>query len=122
MISLYSSRQGARQTRSVSGCVVRYLLRNAEDPNRSTGPHGTESADPPCPCPAGRLPRLTLSTPPRPALAWQVYHTAFPHTALLGRVPGSSVYRNVKQYPNAEVLPPRWCLFRTSVLTSLVPA
>ncbi len=30
---------------------------------------------------------------------------AFPHTAVLGRVPGSMVYRNVKQYPDAQVVP-----------------
>ena len=30
------------------------------------------------------------------------YESAYPHTAVLGRLPGSTVYRNVKQYPNAE--------------------
>ncbi|KAG2497041.1 hypothetical protein HYH03_005043 [Edaphochlamys debaryana] len=34
-----------------------------------------------------------------------IYESAFPHTALLGRIPGSGVYRNVKQYPNAQMLP-----------------
>ena len=28
-----------------------------------------------------------------------IYESAFPHTALLGRIPGTGVYRNVKQYP-----------------------
>ena len=31
-----------------------------------------------------------------------LYETAYPHTAVLGRLQGSSVYRNVKQYPEAE--------------------
>jgi sulfate transporter 4 len=31
-----------------------------------------------------------------------IYESAFPHTAVLGRLPGSNVYRNIKQYPNAE--------------------
>lgn len=31
-----------------------------------------------------------------------IYESAFPHTAVLGRLPGSNVYRNVKQYPQAE--------------------
>jgi len=39
------------------------------------------------------------------ALLLAVYQTAFPHTAVLGRVPGSTVYRNIKQYPNATVVP-----------------
>lgn len=30
------------------------------------------------------------------------YESAYPHTAVLGRLPGSTVYRNVKQYPLAE--------------------
>lgn len=30
------------------------------------------------------------------------YESAYPHTAVLGRLPGSTVYRNVKQYPNSE--------------------
>lgn len=30
------------------------------------------------------------------------YESAYPHTAVLGRLPGTTVYRNVKQYPNAE--------------------
>jgi sulfate transporter 4 len=31
-----------------------------------------------------------------------IYESAFPHTAVLGRLPGSAVYRNIKQYPEAE--------------------
>lgn len=31
-----------------------------------------------------------------------IYESAVPHTAVLGRLPGSTVYRNVKQYPEAE--------------------
>ena len=31
-----------------------------------------------------------------------IYESAFPHTAILGRLPGSTVYRNIKQYPQAE--------------------
>lgn len=34
-----------------------------------------------------------------------VYESAFPHTALLGRIPGTGVYRNVKQYPQAQAVP-----------------
>jgi sulfate transporter 4 len=30
------------------------------------------------------------------------YESAYPHTAQLGRLPGSTVYRNIKQYPSAE--------------------
>lgn len=37
------------------------------------------------------------------AVLFAIFNTAFPHTAMLGRVPGSTVYRNVKQYPNAQV-------------------
>lgn len=33
------------------------------------------------------------------ALLVVIYESAFPHTALLGRISGSGVYRNVKQYP-----------------------
>ncbi|EFJ51511.1 hypothetical protein VOLCADRAFT_79619 [Volvox carteri f. nagariensis] len=39
------------------------------------------------------------------ALLIVIYESAFPHTAQLGRIPGSSVYRNVKQYPNAQLFP-----------------
>jgi sulfate transporter 4 len=31
-----------------------------------------------------------------------LYESAYPHTAVLGRLPGTTVYRNVKQYPEAE--------------------
>ncbi len=31
-----------------------------------------------------------------------VYEAAYPHTAMLGRLPGTTVYRSVKQYPLAE--------------------
>mmetsp|Transcript_28564 Transcript_28564/g.47552 ORF Transcript_28564/g.47552 Transcript_28564/m.47552 type:complete len:94 (+) Transcript_28564:2-283(+) len=29
-----------------------------------------------------------------------VYESVYPHTAVLGRLPGTSLYRNIKQYPN----------------------
>ena len=32
-----------------------------------------------------------------------IYESAFPHTAVLGRLPGTTVYRNIKQYPGAEL-------------------
>ena len=32
-----------------------------------------------------------------------IYESAYPHTAVLGRLPGTTVYRNVKQYSDAEV-------------------
>lgn len=32
-----------------------------------------------------------------------MYESAYPHTAMLGRLPGTTVYRNVKQYPDAEM-------------------
>jgi sulfate transporter 4 len=31
-----------------------------------------------------------------------IYESAYPHTAVLGRLPGSAVYRSIKQYPEAE--------------------
>ena len=31
-----------------------------------------------------------------------IYESVYPHTAVLGRLPGTSLYRNMKQYPNAE--------------------
>jgi len=31
-----------------------------------------------------------------------IYESVYPHTAVLGRLPGTSLYRNVKQYANAE--------------------
>ena len=30
------------------------------------------------------------------------YESAYPHTAVLGKLPGTNVYRNVKQYPTAQ--------------------
>jgi len=30
------------------------------------------------------------------------YESAYPHTALLGRLPGTTIYRNIKQYPEAK--------------------
>ena len=32
-----------------------------------------------------------------------LYESVYPHTAVLGRLPGTSLYRNIKQYPNAEM-------------------
>jgi sulfate transporter 4 len=35
-----------------------------------------------------------------------LFQIAFPHTAVLGQLPGAStVYRNVKQYPDAQLCP-----------------
>ncbi|KAG1664416.1 hypothetical protein FOA52_009738 [Chlamydomonas sp. UWO 241] len=35
-----------------------------------------------------------------------IHQSAFPHTAVLGKVPGASyVYRNIKQYPDSQVYP-----------------
>lgn len=31
-----------------------------------------------------------------------IYESAYPHTIVLGRLPGTTVYRNVKQYPGTE--------------------
>ena len=31
-----------------------------------------------------------------------LYESVYPHTVVLGRLPGTSLYRNIKQYPNAE--------------------
>lgn len=31
-----------------------------------------------------------------------LYESAYPHTAVLGRLPGTNIYRNVRQYPDAE--------------------
>ena len=30
-----------------------------------------------------------------------IYESAYPHTSVLGRLPGTNTYRNVKQYPGA---------------------
>ncbi|KAG2489555.1 hypothetical protein HYH03_012006 [Edaphochlamys debaryana] len=34
-----------------------------------------------------------------------IYESAFPHTALVGRIPGTSIWRNIKQYPQAQLTP-----------------
>jgi high affinity sulfate transporter 1 len=34
-----------------------------------------------------------------------LYNVTRPHTARLGNIPGTNVYRNVTQYPNAIVVP-----------------
>jgi len=34
-----------------------------------------------------------------------LYESAYPHLPMLGRLPGTNVYRNVKQYPNAIMYP-----------------
>ena len=34
-----------------------------------------------------------------------IYQVAFPHTAVLGKLANSSVYRNIKQYPDAQMCP-----------------
>lgn len=47
------------------------------------------------------------------AVGWQVcislakvlWHVTRPHTALLGNLPGTSVYRSVVQYPDAATVP-----------------
>jgi sulfate transporter 4 len=31
-----------------------------------------------------------------------IYESAYPHTIQLGRLPGTTVYRNIKQYPETE--------------------
>lgn len=31
-----------------------------------------------------------------------LYESAYPHTSVMGRLPGTTVYRNIKQYPEAE--------------------
>lgn len=31
-----------------------------------------------------------------------IHESAYPHTAVLGKLPGTNVYRNIKQYPNAQ--------------------
>jgi len=31
-----------------------------------------------------------------------IYESAYPHTAVLGRLPGTSLYHNIKQYPDVE--------------------
>eukprot|EP00195_Chlamydomonas_chlamydogama_P003258 CAMPEP_0202921966 /NCGR_PEP_ID=MMETSP1392-20130828/77673_1 /ASSEMBLY_ACC=CAM_ASM_000868 /TAXON_ID=225041 /ORGANISM="Chlamydomonas chlamydogama, Strain SAG 11-48b" /LENGTH=735 /DNA_ID=CAMNT_0049615567 /DNA_START=253 /DNA_END=2460 /DNA_ORIENTATION=- len=40
------------------------------------------------------------------AIMMALFQTAFPHTAVLGRIPaGKTVYRNIKQYPDAQMYP-----------------
>jgi sulfate transporter 4 len=39
------------------------------------------------------------------AVLMALYQTAFPHTAILGKVPGSTIYRNIKQYKESQVYP-----------------
>lgn len=39
------------------------------------------------------------------SLLLALYRSAFPHTAVLGRLPGTDVYRNVKQYASAKRVP-----------------
>jgi len=36
------------------------------------------------------------------SLLFVLYESAYPHTAVLGKLPGTNVYRNVKQYPTAQ--------------------
>jgi sulfate transporter 4 len=31
-----------------------------------------------------------------------IYESVYPHTAVLGRLPGTTMYKNIKQYPRAE--------------------
>lgn len=39
------------------------------------------------------------------ALLIVIFESAFPHTAMLGRVDRSTVYRNIQQYATAEMVP-----------------
>ena len=39
------------------------------------------------------------------SMLWFVVRTTYPHTAVLGRLPNSTVYRNVANYPEAETFP-----------------
>ena len=55
---------------------------------------------------------LTVKVPSHDSVVSQelmarVFHAqmGFPHTAILGRLPGTNVYRNVKQYPEAQTIP-----------------
>jgi hypothetical protein len=52
------------------------------------------------------------------ALLIVIYESAFPHTALLGRVGNTTIYRNVKQFPNSQVGP----VSRQGSWSGLVPA
>lgn len=38
------------------------------------------------------------------ALLWFVWNTSKPHVAVLGRLPGTNIYRNVERYPDAETV------------------
>jgi hypothetical protein len=40
-----------------------------------------------------------------------IYESANPHMAILGRLPGTAVYRNIKQYPDAITYPGKWSSF-----------
>ncbi len=44
------------------------------------------------------------------SLAWFVWRTSRPHVAVLGRVPGTSIYRNLERYPAAETAPGVACV------------
>lgn len=39
------------------------------------------------------------------SIAWFVWRTSRPHVAILGRLPGGSIYRNVARYPEAVQVP-----------------
>jgi SulP family sulfate permease len=39
------------------------------------------------------------------SLLWFIWRTSIPHTAVLGRLPGTTIYRNVARYPEAEQTP-----------------
>jgi len=45
---------------------------------------------------------IGLATAVGVSILMVIYESAYPHTAVLGRLKGTTVYRNVKQYPNAE--------------------
>lgn len=53
-----------------------------------------------------RLTHLKTLTPTPLYLPQALYQTAFPHTAVLGKVPGSTIYRNIKQYKESQVWTP----------------
>ena len=38
-------------------------------------------------------------------MLWFVVRTTRPHFAVLGRLPGTRIYRNLKRHPRAETLP-----------------
>lgn len=39
------------------------------------------------------------------SMAWMMFTTTTPHTAVLGRLPGTNAFRNVKNHPTAETTP-----------------